>query len=56
MSFAFIDAYTTADVDYRWKGNSPGIEIVSSEMAQFDLVDIKKRTKASRNSKGKFFN
>lgn len=48
-------AYTTADVDYRWKGgNNQGIEIVSDEMAQFDLLDVKTRTKSQTNSKGSF--
>lgn len=47
------DAYTTADVDYRWKGgDDQGIEIVSAEMAQFDLVGVNTRTKAQTNSKG----
>lgn len=47
------DAYTTADVDYRWKGgDDQGIEIVSAEMAQFDLLGIKTRTKSQTNSKG----
>ena len=47
------DAYTTADVDYRWKGgDDQGIEIVSAEMAQFDLVGVSTRTKAQTNSKG----
>ncbi|CAH3187720.1 unnamed protein product [Porites evermanni] len=48
-------AYTTADVDYRWKGgDDQGIEIVSAEMAQFDLVGVSTRTKAQTNSKGSF--
>ncbi|XP_068708924.1 gamma-aminobutyric acid receptor subunit beta-2-like isoform X1 [Montipora foliosa] len=48
-------AYTTADVDYRWKGgNNQGIEIVTDEMAQFDLLDVKTRTKSQTNSKGSF--
>ena len=47
------DAYTTADVDYRWKGgDEQGIEIVSAEMAQFDLTGVKTRTKSQTNSKG----
>lgn len=47
------DAYTTADVDYRWKGgDDQGIEIVSAEMAQFDLLGVKTRTKSQTNSKG----
>ena len=47
------DAYTTADVDYRWKGgDDQGIEIVSAEMAQFDLTGVKTRTKSQTNSKG----
>ena len=48
-----VDAYTTADVDYRWKGgDDQGIEIVSAEMAQFDLLGVKTRTKSQTNSKG----
>jgi len=48
-------AYTTADVDYRWKGgDDQGIEIVSAEMAQFDLTGVKTRTKSQTNSKGSF--
>ena len=48
-----VDAYTTADVDYRWKGgDDQGIEIVSAEMAQFDLTGVKTRTKSQTNSKG----
>lgn len=52
--FYFVaDAYTTADVDYRWKGgDDQGIEIVSEEMAQFDLTGVKTRTKSQTNSKG----
>ncbi|KXJ15718.1 gamma-aminobutyric acid receptor alpha-like [Exaiptasia diaphana] len=44
-------AHTTADVDYRWKGE---IEIVSKQMAQFDLLGISTETKDSTNSKGSF--
>lgn len=48
-------AYTTADVDYRWKGgNDQGIEIVSKEMAQYDLLEVRTRTKSQTNSKGSF--
>lgn len=48
-------AYTTDDVDYRWKGgDDQGIEIVSAEMAQYDLMGIKTRTKSQTNSKGSF--
>ena len=51
--YSMTDAYTTADVDYRWKGgDDQGIEIVSAEMAQFDLVGVSTRTKAQTNSKG----
>lgn len=51
--YSLTDAYTTADVDYRWKGgDDQGIEIVSAEMAQFDLVGVSTRTKAQTNSKG----
>lgn len=47
------DAYTTDDVDYHWKGgNNQGIEIVSSEMAQYDLLDVETHTKSQTNSKG----
>jgi hypothetical protein len=52
----FTDAYTTNDVNYTWKGgSSQGIEIVSSEMAQFDLTNVKTHTKSQTNSKGKTF-
>lgn len=48
-------AYTTADVDYRWKGgDKQSVEIVSKEMAQFDLTDVKTYTKSQTNSKGSF--
>ena len=50
-----LDAYTTADVDYRWKGgDKQSVEIVSKEMAQFDLTDVKTYTKSQTNSKGEF--
>lgn len=40
-------------MDYRWKGgDDQGIEIVSAEMAQFDLTGVKTRTKSQTNSKG----
>ena len=42
-----------ADVDYKWKiGKNKGIEIVSSELAQFDLLRVVTENKASTNSKG----
>lgn len=48
-------AYTTDDVDYHWKGGkNQGIEIVSSEMAQYDLLDVETHTKSQTNSKGSF--
>jgi len=45
------DAHTVADVDYKWKGGK-GVEIVSSEMAQFDLLRVVTENEASTNSKG----
>lgn len=45
------DAHTVADVDYKWKGGK-GVEIVSSEMAQFDLLQVVTENEASTNSKG----
>ncbi|KXJ20097.1 gamma-aminobutyric acid receptor subunit beta-2 isoform X2 [Exaiptasia diaphana] len=48
-------AYTTNDLNYTWKGGqSQGIEIVSKEMAQFDLIDVRTATKSQKNSKGSF--
>ena len=42
------------DVDYKWRsGNNKGIEIVSSKMAQFDLLRYETSNDASINSKGK---
>ena len=42
-----------ADVDYKWKiGKSNGVEIVSSKMAQFDLLRVETINDASTNSKG----
>ncbi|XP_078354729.1 gamma-aminobutyric acid receptor subunit alpha-2-like isoform X2 [Oculina patagonica] len=46
-------AHTVADVDYKWKGGK-GVEIVSSEMAQFDLLRVVTENEASTNSKGSF--
>lgn len=47
------DAHTVADVDYKWKtGKSNGVEIVSSKMAQFDLLRVETINDASTNSKG----
>ena len=43
-----------ADVDYLWKSSkSKGVEIVSSKMAQFDLLRVETFNDASTNSKGK---
>lgn len=48
-------AHTVGDVDYKWKiGKNKGIEIVSSELAQFDLLRVVTENKASTNSKGSF--
>ena len=43
-----------ADVDYEWKGadKGGGVEIVSSKMAQFDLLRVETLNDASVNSKG----
>ena len=41
-----------ADVDYKWKGGK-GVEIVSSQMAQFDLLRVVTENEASTNSKGR---
>ena len=55
----FPDAYTTAEVDYGWKktkqNGGKGIEIVSDEMAQFELTGVETTSKAATNSKGNFF-
>jgi hypothetical protein len=47
MFSPLLDAYTAAEVNYTWKkkAGSNGIEIVSQEMAQFDLLGIKTETK-----------
>ncbi|XP_015762468.1 PREDICTED: gamma-aminobutyric acid receptor subunit beta-2-like [Acropora digitifera] len=48
-------AHTMDDVDYKWRsGNNKGIEIVSSKMAQFDLLRYETFNDASINSKGSF--
>ncbi|XP_067036453.1 gamma-aminobutyric acid receptor subunit beta-3-like isoform X2 [Acropora muricata] len=48
-------AHTMDDVDYKWRsGNNKGIEIVSSKMAQFDLLRYETSNDASINSKGSF--
>lgn len=51
-----LDAHTTDDVDYKWRktkaNKGKGIEIVSKEMAQFELVGIKTKFKDTENSKG----
>ena len=39
-------------MDYKWKGGK-GVEIVSSEMAQFDLLRVVTENEASTNSKGR---
>ena len=55
LGFCLIDAHTVADVDYKWKGgDNKGVEIVSSEMAQFDLLEVKTLNDASINSKGMY--
>lgn len=53
LSLTLTDAHTVADVDYTWKiGKSNGVEIVSSKMAQFDLLRVETINDASTNSKG----
>lgn len=53
LSVTLTDAHTVADVDYKWKiGKSNGVEIVSSKMAQFDLLRVQTINDASTNSKG----
>ena len=53
LSLILTDAHTVADVDYKWKtGKSNGVEIVSSKMAQFDLLRVETINDASTNSKG----
>lgn len=51
-----LDAHTTDDVDYKWRktkaNKGKGIEIVSKEMAQFELVGIETKFKDTENSKG----
>lgn len=53
------DAHTTNDMDYQWRktkaNKGKGIEIVSKEMAQFELVGIETKFKDTKNSKGKCF-
>lgn len=53
------DAHTTDDMDYKWRktkaNKGKGIEIVSKEMAQFELVGIETKLKDTKNSKGKWF-
>ena len=50
---SLTDAYTRADVDYSWKKSAKnGIETVSEQLAQFDIVAISTRTKDIKNSKG----
>jgi len=52
------DAHTTDDMDYKWRktkaNKRKGIEIVSKEMAQFELVGIETMLKDTKNSKGKY--
>lgn len=52
----FVDAHTTDDVDYKWRktkaNKGKGIEIVSKEMAQFELTAIETKLKDTKNSKG----
>ena len=53
LTVILTDAHTVADVDYKWKiGKSNGVEIVSSKMAQFDLLRVQTINDASTNSKG----
>ena len=57
MSFVMpADAYTTQEVDYGWRktkqNRGKGIEIVSDEMAQFEMKGVYTSTKAATNSKG----
>lgn len=51
-----LDAHTTDDVDYKWRktkaNEGRGIEIVSNEMAQFELTGIETKLKDTKNSKG----
>ncbi|XP_068743501.1 gamma-aminobutyric acid receptor subunit beta-3-like [Montipora capricornis] len=51
-------AHTTNDVDYKWRktesNKGKGIEIVSKEMAQFELTGIQTKLKDTENSKGSF--
>ena len=58
IRFVFAqDAHTREDVDYQWKeGKSKGVEIVSTEMAQFDFDGASTYTKANTNSKGSMTN
>lgn len=53
------DAHTTDDMDYKWRktkaNKGKGIEIVSKEMAQFELVGIETKLRNTKNSKGKWF-
>ena len=50
------DAHTTDDVDYKWRktdaNKGKGIEIVSQEMAQFELAGIDTKLRDTKNSKG----
>lgn len=58
LCFVITDAHTTDDMDYRWRetkeNKGKGIEIVSKEMAQFELVGIETKIKDTKNSKGIF--
>lgn len=51
-------AHTTDDVDYKWRktdaNKGKGIEIVSQEMAQFELAGIDTKLRDTKNSKGSF--
>lgn len=56
FALTVTDAHTVADVDYKWKGgDNKGVEIVSSKMAQFDLLRFKTFNDASTNSKGRYY-
>ena len=49
----FVDAHTVEDVRYNWKtGKHDGIEVVSGNIAQFELLQVKKDSGAKSNSKG----
>ncbi|XP_029212017.1 glycine receptor subunit beta-like isoform X2 [Acropora millepora] len=51
-------AHTTDDIDYKWRrteaNKGKGIEMVSKEMAQFELIGFETKLKKTQNSKGSF--